>query len=165
MLLYSLCWWVGRLRSVYAVASAFVLVRIKRIRRKENNTKNNNTTKHTFFKRTESLTEVVFTENELQLLDKGLKYNLHYKPKTWIKTLAMEADTVIRELPEKDQGYMKQLANKITRIIMKEDRNNESRNRKLKHTKREYHEWRTIKSIKQKLTCNQLIVTKAKEIH
>jgi hypothetical protein len=104
----------------------------------------------------------VFTKNELQLLDKELKYNLHYKPKTWIKTLAIEADTVIRELPEKDQGYMKQsVANKITRIITKEDRNNESRSRKLKHTEREYHEWRTIKSIKQKLTCNQLIVTKA----
>jgi hypothetical protein len=50
----------------------------------------------------------VFTENELKL-DKGLKYNLNYKPKTWMKILGMEADTVITELPEKDQGYMKQL--------------------------------------------------------
>jgi hypothetical protein len=34
------------------------------------------------------MTDIVFTEDELQLLNKGLKYNLHSKPKTWIKTLA-----------------------------------------------------------------------------
>jgi hypothetical protein len=57
-----------------------------------------------------------------------LSPNLHYKPKTWIKTLAMGADTVIRELPEKDQEYMKQLvANNIGKLIKKQNRNNESR--------------------------------------
>jgi hypothetical protein len=28
----------------------------------------------------------------MKLLDKGLKYNLHYKHKDWIKALAIEAD-------------------------------------------------------------------------
>jgi hypothetical protein len=129
---------------------------------KESNNTSNNTTKHTFFKRTENLTDVVFTENELQLLDKGLKYNLHHKPKTWIKTLTMEAHTVMRELPEKDQGYMKQLvANNIGKLIKKQYRNNESRKRNSKHTEREYQEWSTLKSIKQKLISNQLILTEA----
>jgi hypothetical protein len=29
----------------------------------------------------ENLTNITFTEPEMQLLDKGLKYNLHYKPR------------------------------------------------------------------------------------
>jgi hypothetical protein len=48
-------------------------------------------------------------EKELQLLDEWLEYNLCHKPKTWIKTLAVEADTGIRPLPQKDQAYMRQL--------------------------------------------------------
>jgi hypothetical protein len=74
----------------------------------------------------------------------------------------MEADTVIRQLPKKDQGYMKQLvANNTRKLIKKQNSNNERRKRKSKHTEREYQEWRIIKSIKQKLTSNQLIETKA----
>jgi nicotinamidase-related amidase len=46
---------------------------------------------HTFAKRTVNLTNAAFTKEESQLLDKGLKYNLHHKPKNWILTLAMEA--------------------------------------------------------------------------
>jgi hypothetical protein len=42
-------------------------------------------------------------EKELLLLNKGLEYNLHHKPKTWMKTLAMEADIGIRALAKKDQ--------------------------------------------------------------
>jgi hypothetical protein len=45
----------------------------------------------TFYART------IFTGDETQLLNKGLKYNLHYKHKNWIETLAIEADTAIRQ--------------------------------------------------------------------
>jgi hypothetical protein len=45
----------------------------------------------------------------MQLLNKGLKYNLHHKHKKWIQTLVIEADTAIHQLPEKDHGYMRQL--------------------------------------------------------
>jgi hypothetical protein len=51
--------------------------KIKKLKRNEaNNYINSNTTPHTFFKRTENMTDTVFTEDELQLLDIGLKYNL-----------------------------------------------------------------------------------------
>jgi hypothetical protein len=64
--------------------------------------------------RTENLTDVTFTHTELKLLDKGLKYNLHHKHNKWIHTLGIEADTAISQLPEKEQGYMRQLvANNI----------------------------------------------------
>jgi hypothetical protein len=60
------------------------------------------------------MTDNTFTENELYILDKGLKYNLNSTPKTWIITLALEVDTAIRILSEKNQAYMKQLdANNI----------------------------------------------------
>jgi hypothetical protein len=55
------------------------------------------------------MTNFSFTREELEFLNKGLKYNLHKKPKTWIKTLALEADTAIRSLPQENQAYMKQL--------------------------------------------------------
>jgi hypothetical protein len=39
------------------------------------------------------MTDIAFTEDELHLLDNGLKYNLHSKPKTWIKPFALEVDS------------------------------------------------------------------------
>jgi predicted nucleic acid-binding Zn-ribbon protein len=49
-----------------------------------------------FYARTVNLTSVNFTHEELLFFYKGLKYNLHYKHKDWIKTLAIEADTAVR---------------------------------------------------------------------
>jgi hypothetical protein len=66
--------------------------------------------------------------------DKGLKYNLHSKPKTCIKTLAVEAVTAIRTLPEKDQAYTTQLvANNIQKLMNKQNR---KKINKTKHTDR-----------------------------
>jgi hypothetical protein len=89
------------------------------------------------------VTDNTFTEDELHLLDKGLKCNLCSKPKTCIKTLALEADTAIRTLPDENQACMKELvANNIQILI-----NNKKRN-KTKYREREHAEWRTIKNIK-----------------
>jgi hypothetical protein len=77
---------------------------------------------HTFHKRTENLTDIIFTDTEIQLLDKGLKYNLHHKHNKSIHTLAIEANTAISQLPDKEQGYMRQVvAINIKKIINKED--------------------------------------------
>jgi hypothetical protein len=43
--------------------------------------KNTHKTTHAFYKRVENLSNVTFTKDETQLLNKGLKYNLHYKRK------------------------------------------------------------------------------------
>jgi hypothetical protein len=75
---------------------------------------------HTSYKRTENLTNIVFTDREMQLLNKGLKYNSHHKHKEWIQTLAYDADTAICLLPDKDQPYMRQLvASNIKKILNK----------------------------------------------
>jgi 23S rRNA-/tRNA-specific pseudouridylate synthase len=64
----------------------------------------NNQTKHTFYKSTENLTDVIFTDREMQILNKELKYNVHHRHKTWRRTLAIEADTAVSQLPEKTKG-------------------------------------------------------------
>jgi hypothetical protein len=132
--------------------------KIKKLQQDKNNIhKNNRDTEHSFFKQAEKLTDVTFTEKALQLLNKGLECNLHHKPKTWIKTLVMEADTGIRALPKKDQAYMRQLtANNIKKLIKEQNINNKKKG--TKHVEREYHEWHTIKNIK--LSNSQLTVTK-----
>jgi hypothetical protein len=81
-----------------------------------------------FYKRTENLTKIPFTGEEMHLLNKGLKYNLHKKQKDWIKTLAMETDTAISKLDMRDQPYMRQLtANNIQKLIKKQNEKKDSR--------------------------------------
>jgi hypothetical protein len=96
-------------------------------------------------------------EEEMQLLNKGLKYNLHYKPKNWTQTVSMEVDIGIKQLPIKEQNYMRQIvANNIQKL------ENKQYSRKEKNrTERAKLEWWTMKTIQQKIQHNQLIVTKA----
>jgi len=46
-----------------------------------------------------------FTEGELTLLNKGLKYNLSHKPKHCVKDLGLEAEYAITLLPLEEQEY------------------------------------------------------------
>jgi hypothetical protein len=85
-------------------------------------------TMNTFHKRVENLTNITFTNDETQLLSKGLKYNVHNKHSNWIKTLAIEADTAISQLNTTEQAYMRQaVANKLQTLIKYEKTRNERR--------------------------------------
>jgi hypothetical protein len=54
----------------------------------------------------------------MQLLNKGLKYNLYNKQKGWITTLAIEANTDISKMDIRDQTYIRQVtANSIQKLI------------------------------------------------
>jgi hypothetical protein len=44
-------------------------------------------------------TDISFTQCEMSLLQKGLKYNLHTKRENWIQNLTLEAETAIQKLP------------------------------------------------------------------
>jgi dihydroorotate dehydrogenase len=69
-------------------------------------------------------TEVQFTQNEMQLLRKGLKYNLHYKQKNWLETLALEAETAISKISATEQQYYRyRVAKTIKRINQKDSMN------------------------------------------
>jgi hypothetical protein len=56
----------------------------------------------------------------MQLQNEGLKYNLLYKHKRWIKTLAIEGDTAIIQLNETEQIHTRQtVKNNLQKIINK----------------------------------------------
>lgn len=44
-------------------------------------------------------TDIIFSNDELLLLNKGLKYNLNHKNKNWIRTWVLQAETSINQLP------------------------------------------------------------------
>jgi hypothetical protein len=124
------------------------------------NENKNNKKKDTFYACTINLTYICFTVEETQLLNKGLKYNLHHRHKDWIKTLATEADTAICQLDTKEQEYMRQLvANNIKKIINTE--NTKTNRRQTTLQKREVQEQKLIRNIKKKLNDKQLFITKA----
>jgi hypothetical protein len=69
---------------------------------------------HTFYHRLINNTDIHFLKSETSLLQKGLKYNLHPKPKNWLQNLALEAETAITTLPPNErEAYRKLTANRI----------------------------------------------------
>jgi hypothetical protein len=96
----------------------------------------------------------------MQLLNKGLEYNLHYKHKNWIKTLATEADTTINQLNETKHIYMRQLvANNLQKNTDREA--TEKVKRTTLQMKHYSYEKKLINNIKTKMMQNHLIITKA----
>ena len=73
---------------------------------------------HSFYPRVINTTDIEFSEQEMKLLEKGPKYNLHSKPKDFIQTLALEAETAITHLPPTDREvYRKMTAERISTLI------------------------------------------------
>jgi hypothetical protein len=60
-----------------------------------------------FYRKVANNTDTKFSDEELALLNKGLKYNLIYKQKSWSTTLALEAETAINQLSILEQDYMR----------------------------------------------------------
>jgi len=62
-------------------------------------------------------TNIRFTNGELILLNKGLKYNLGHKPKHWIRDLGLEAECAIALLPPEEQEYTRhQVAKQMKKL-------------------------------------------------
>jgi hypothetical protein len=81
---------------------------------------NNNTN----YDRVKNCTNIQFIQNEMQLLNKGLQYNLHHKNKKRIKTLALEAETAINNLDIKEQSYYRHAVAKKIKDINKNNKGN-----------------------------------------
>jgi hypothetical protein len=62
---------------------------------------------HTFYPRTVNNTDITFSNKEIELLEKGPKYNLNHKKKQWLTNLALEAETAISMLPTTDREYFR----------------------------------------------------------
>jgi hypothetical protein len=90
------------------------------------------------------------------LLNKGLKYNLSYKPKNWIKNLALEAKTAIMYLPYTEQEGMRFMVARNIQSLYKQHGNSDAHN-----ISKRISEKHTIHTIKNKLLSNNAIITKA----
>jgi hypothetical protein len=104
------------------------------------------TVAHTFFPRVINKTSNLFTNNELKLLEKGPKYNIHNHKENWVTTLALEAETAMTHVPSTDRDYFrKQVAIHIEEL----------------HVKNTHPELRTLKSIQTKLKSNDAMIASA----
>jgi hypothetical protein len=105
---------------------------------------------HTFYPKDVNKTNITFTNNEINPLDKGPKYNLHSRKNNWLTTLALEAETAITSLPTSDRDYYrKQVANRIEKL-----------HKSIPH-KNTHPEVRTLKSIQSKLKNNEAMIASA----
>jgi len=59
-----------------------------------------------FYPRVINKTDIEFSNEEMTLLNKGLKYNLTYKGKYWLSNLALEATAIITVLPTHEQEHV-----------------------------------------------------------
>ena len=71
---------------------------------------------HNFFPRVVNNSDKAFSKNELSLLNKGPKYNLHKKDRHWLTNLALEAETASNMLPTTDREYHR---NQISDYLIK----------------------------------------------
>jgi len=87
-------------------------------------------TKIRFYPRVIDMTDIVFTDEEMTLLNKGLKYNLSYKRKHWISNLALEAENAITLLPVQEQDYIRyQVAYNLEKLYKQQREKHISNNR------------------------------------
>jgi hypothetical protein len=108
--------------------------------------------KLTFYPRVVNNTNIAFSNNEMALLQKGPKYNLHAKGHNWIQNLALEAETAITKLPANErEPYRRIIADRVRTLQQK---NNST-------TPKIHHETRTIKSINKKLDENNAMIAGA----
>ena len=109
-----------------------------------------------FYPKAVKNTSINFSDEEMELLNKGLKYNLGSKQKRWINNLAMEAKTAIMMLPPGQQDYIRhQVAKNIKRLYQQHGQ------RTTYKSTQEKRQDKTAKLIKDKLIKNKAMVAKA----
>jgi hypothetical protein len=88
-------------------------------------------------------TNITFSKTELDLLNKGPKYNLHRRNKHWLTNLALETETAINKIPASDRDYLrKQAPDHLTKL----------KSQHQAHITPTHHsEYKTLRSIKTKL--------------
>jgi hypothetical protein len=73
--------------------------------------------RHRFYPRVINKTNISFTNEEMKLLNKGLKYSLHHKDKHWISNLAVEAEAALSPIPTPEQGHIGyQIAHNLSKL-------------------------------------------------
>jgi hypothetical protein len=112
-----------------------------------------------FYPRVTNLTDIQFSDTEMTLLRKGLKYNIRPPQKQWIKTLAIEAETAVHLLPHPDQHPIRYQVAKTLDKLITEAKNPSSK--KTSHIATNISERKTIQDIRTKLLQHNATITKA----
>jgi hypothetical protein len=86
---------------------------------KQNNKPNFNTQ---FYPRVMNETEIEFSNEEMTMLNKGLKYNLSHKKMQWLSNLAFEAESTIALLPTQEQDYLRYQVAHNLQILYKHEK-------------------------------------------
>jgi hypothetical protein len=109
-----------------------------------------------FYPQVVNNTNIQFTNAEITLLNKGLKYKLHHKQSTWIRNLTWEAEATVTQLPDHDQDHIRpRIAHTIDKLYKKQN------NVQFTHKMQQYHERTLLKQRKQKLDIHCATITKA----
>ena len=111
--------------------------------------------KRKFLQRVTNLTSISFTDEEISMLNEGLKYNLGHKQKNWIQNLSLEAECAITLLRQEEQEYMRH------RVAKQKDKIYTQLPTLSTYTPKQARESRTVRSIKEKLCTNKAILTNA----
>jgi hypothetical protein len=93
--------------------------KINKLAQNQTNKPNNNTS---FYPRVINETNITFSNDELGLLNKGLKCNLGHKRKQWISNLALEAEAAATLLPPGEQDYVRhQIAQNMKKLYKQQN--------------------------------------------
>ena len=109
-----------------------------------------------FHHRVINKTDINLSEQDIALLNKGLKYNLNFRHSNWINRLALEAETAITQLPLSELDYMRyRVADNINKLQRQYNHN------KQYNSTHDKHEKKIIDQIKEKIKDNNAVITKA----
>lgn len=98
-------------------------------------------------------TNIIFTQEEHKLLSKVLAYNLHYKYKNWIQTLALEAATAINP---RDQNIIRYKDAKNIKSLYKKYGNRKLNSRTDKYEKQILNQIKGEKIEKRSTRCTKI---------
>jgi hypothetical protein len=101
-------------------------------------------------------TEIIFSNKEMTMLNKGLKYNLSHKKTHWLSNLAFEAESAIALLPTQEQEYLRYKIAHNLQILYKHEKEQH-----IKPQQKSRYEYKIINQIKEKLKAGKAMITKA----
>ena len=114
--------------------------------------------KHKFYTRISNLTSTQFNNVEMDVLNRGLKYNIPYNSKSHIIREIISAEAAVKTLPnhimQNEARVM--INNKLNKYIKHVEHN-----KPLTSNNRHHAEIKTLKQIKNKLSDNNAFITKA----
>jgi hypothetical protein len=112
-----------------------------------------------FYPRVVNNSTIKFKTPEITPLEKGLKYNLHRKPKNWMEKIAVEAETAINNVDVIKQDHLRHtVAEHLAKIQRNIHVNNNNNNNNREQDKQE---WRTLKELKETISKHNLTITRA----